>query len=258
VNATGDTMTGSLSVAMPNAAIGLNDIGGSFAAYGIGCDYVNWGNFFADRAQNYLIIGTDTERDFVFKTTSGDRGRFTSNGQFLVGFSSQAGSNGRAGTIATLGYNTKAGLAAALEPYTFNLSWVGAMNLYVDDINLGSISLASDYRIKINALPLESAIDKVMALKPITYTMKTVGKIFKESPRLITGFLAHECEHIEGAVDGEKDELTESGEVQPQRLNPMPLISTLAKAMQEQQALIESQAQKISDLTARLVALEAK
>jgi hypothetical protein len=90
-----------------------------------------------------------------------------------------------------------------------------------------------------------------MALKPITYTMKAVGKVFKESPRKITGFIAHECDHIEGAVDGEKDELTVNGDVQPQRLNPLPLIATLTKAMQEQQTLIQ-------DLTARLAALETK
>lgn len=255
---TGDTMTGDLAVAKANAAIGLNDIGGSFAAYGIGCDYVNWGNFFADRAQNYLIIGTDTQRDFVFKTYSGDRGRFTSNGQFLVGVSSQAGSNGRAGTIAALGYNTKPGVSAGLEPYTFNLSWVGAMNLYVDDINLGSISLVSDYRIKTNVTESTgTGISQLMQMRPVTYTFKTVGKHFKESPRVIKGFIAHELEHIPGAVEGEKDELTESGEIQPQRLNPLPLIATLVEAAKEQQALIEKMTADMAAMRAEIDALKA-
>jgi hypothetical protein len=258
VNISGDMMSGPLSLRFANAAIGLDDVGGGFAALGLGCDGSTWGTLFASRAANYMIIGTDTERDFVFKSNNVDRGRFTSNGQFLVGFSSQSGSNGRAGTVVAAGYNTKPGVSAGFEPYTFNFSWNGQMQVFLDDINLGVISIISDYRIKSNAAPLETALGKVMALKPITYTMKAVGKVFKESPRKITGFIAHECDHIEGAVDGEKDELTVNGDVQPQRLNPMPLISTLAKAMQEQQAMIESQAQKISDLTARLVALEVK
>jgi hypothetical protein len=258
VNISGDTMSGPLSLRFANAAIGLDDVGGGFAAVGLGCDGSTWGTLFASRAANYMIIGTDTERDFVFKANNVDRGRFTSNGQFLVGFSSQSGSNGRAGTVVAAGYNTKPGVSAGVEPYSFNFSWNGQMQVFLDDINLGVISIISDYRIKSNAAPLETALGKVMALKPITYTMKAVGKVFKESPRKITGFIAHECDHIEGAVDGEKDELTVNGDVQPQRLNPMPLISTLAKAMQEQQAMIESQAQTISDLTARLVALESK
>jgi hypothetical protein len=239
VNVSGDTMTGALSVVAPNAAIGLDDRGGSYAAFGLGCDGINWATFFASRASNTVTIGTDTQRDFVFKTNTLDRGRFTSNGQLLVGFSSQAGTNGRAGSVVAMGYNTKAGFISAAEAYTFNMSWTGTMSLYVDDINLGVISFASDYRIKENAAPLQTAIEKVMVLKPITYTMKSVGSLFKSSPRKITGFLAHECEHIEGAVEGVKDELTKSGEVQPQRLNPMPLIATLTKAIQEQQALIE-------------------
>ncbi len=252
VNVNGDTMVGALNIQFANASVGVFDSGGTYAAIGMGVDGVIWGNMFASRASNTVTIGTDTERDFVFKTNFLDRGRFTSNGQFLCGYSDQTPSNGRAGTVAAVGYNTKPGLTAGLTPYTFNIHWDGAaMSLWVDDFNLGNISLTSDYRIKSNVATLETALDKVMALKPITYTMKAVGKVFKESPRKITGFIAHECDHIEGAVDGEKDELTVNGDVQPQRLNPLPLIATLTKAMQEQQTLIQ-------DLTARLAALETK
>lgn len=247
VNVSGDTMSGNLSLISSDPSVGLNG-SGSFAAFGLGLDGTTWSSYFASRSTNYVIIGTDIEKDFVFKTKNLDRGRWTSNGQFLVGFSSQVGTNGRAGTVCTMGYNTKPGVSAGAEPYTFNMSWTGKMDLYVDDINLGTISLASDYRIKDNATALESALDKVMALKPITYTMKSIGTLFKESPRKITGFLAHQCEHIEGAVEGVKDELTKSGELQPQRLNPMPLIATLAKAIQEQQLLIEQMRTEIDSL----------
>jgi hypothetical protein len=236
---------------MPDAAIGIDNVGGNFAALGLSIDGTNWATFFASKANNYAIVGTDVEKDFVFKTKSLDRGRFTSNGQLLVGYSDQTPSNGRAGTIAAAGYNTKPGVSAGLTPYVFNMQWEGEMSLWVDDFNVGIISAASDYRIKENATPLQTAIDKVMALKPITYTKKAVGSLFKASPRKITGFLAHECEHIEGAVDGVKDELTSSGEVQPQRLNPMPIISVLAKAIQEQQALIEQMRAEIDALKAK-------
>jgi len=245
---TGDTMSGALTVATVNASVNIQDYGGSVSACQLGFDGGIYANFLASRA-GQAVIGTDAGWDFLFKVGGQARGRFNTAGQFLV--QQETSPHGWGGTVTAFGYTTKPGHSAGPEGFVFNLSWNGAMNLWLDNVNLGIISLTSDYRIKENATPLETALDKVMALKPITYTMKSVGTIFKESPRKLTGFLAHECEHIEGAVEGVKDELTSDGGIQPQRLNPLPLISTLAKAMQEQQAIIEQMRAEIDALKAQ-------
>ena len=72
----------------------------------------------------------------------------------------------------------------------------------------GAITEASDYRIKDNVLPLESALDKVKTLRPISYTLK---KSWKPSGKgeVYHGFIAHEVNQslpdITGIVVGEKD-----------------------------------------------------
>lgn len=72
----------------------------------------------------------------------------------------------------------------------------------------GAITEASDYRIKENVNPLGSGIDKVKALKPITYTLK---KSWKPSGNgeIYHGFIAHEVDEtlsgITGIVCGKKD-----------------------------------------------------
>ena len=72
----------------------------------------------------------------------------------------------------------------------------------------GAITEASDYRIKENVNALGSGIDKVKALKPITYTLK---KSWKPSGNgeVYHGFIAHEVGEtlsgFTGIVCGEKD-----------------------------------------------------
>ena len=72
----------------------------------------------------------------------------------------------------------------------------------------GAITEASDYRIKENVATLGSGIDKVKALKPITYTLK---KSWKPNGKgeVYHGFIAHEVGEtlsgITGIVCGEKD-----------------------------------------------------
>ena len=138
-----------------------------------------------------------------------------------------------------------------------------------------SYNTSSDYRLKENIAPLTGAIEKVLRLKPSTYTWKVDGSAGE-------GFIAHELQEvIPQAVSGEKDAeklqqvevehyekeiQDENGKIiKPQKFavfeeRMMPiyqgvdssfLVATLTAAIQEQQALIVA-------LTARLDALEAK
>jgi hypothetical protein len=123
-----------------------------------------------------------------------------------------------------------------------NSTTMGA--IYCDGANT-SYSTSSDYRLKENIAPMTGALEKVAALKPCTYTWKETGLQGQ-------GFIAHElADVVPDAVYGEKDAINEDGSINPQSIDTSFLVATLTAAIQEQQAII-------TDLTARLTALEAK
>ena len=140
------------------------------------------------------------------------------------GFRCRSGQDGNAGNI-------------------FNIEWTGSgARLWIDVVNVGLIQLTSDRRLKENIQDMEEqGIDKIMKLKPVTYQYKLIEEsIFKGNGDVIEGFIADElAEIIPSAVNGEKDALTEDGQIQPQTLNTTPIISVLVKALQEQQLKIE-------------------
>ena len=110
--------------------------------------------------------------------------------------------------------------------------------------NITTYSSISDYRLKENVQPMVGALDKVQALKPVTYTFKNSGQISQ-------GFIAHELAEVcPQAVTGEKDAVDENGNPKYQGIDTSFLVATLTAAIKEQQALIEQ-------LTARVAALES-
>ena len=104
---------------------------------------------------------------------------------------------------------------------------------------------SSDYRLKKNILPMVGALEKVLTLKPCTYT-------WKDCDIDSQGFIAHELAEIcPDAVQGEKDAVDAEGNPQYQGIDTSFLVATLTAAIQEQQTLITA-------LTARITALEVK
>jgi len=102
---------------------------------------------------------------------------------------------------------------------------------------------SSDYRLKENIVPMVGALNKVLALKPVTYKWKQDGSNGQ-------GFIAHELQEIcPDAVVGTKDALNENGDPDYQGIDTSFLVATLTAAIQEQQTTINA-------LTARIVALE--
>jgi len=109
---------------------------------------------------------------------------------------------------------------------------------------------SSDYRLKENIAPMTGALATVQELKPVTYKWKADGSDGQ-------GFIAHElAEVVPDAVIGEKDAVNEDGSIKPQGIDTSFLVATLTAAIQEQQAMIQSQAETITALEARLTALE--
>jgi len=113
-----------------------------------------------------------------------------------------------------------------------------------------SYNTSSDYRLKENVQPLVNALDKVMALKPVSYTWKSGGED--------NGFIAHELQLIlPKAVSGEKDAVNEDDTINPQGVDYSKIVATLTAAIQELKALVDTQANSIQSLTTRITALEA-
>jgi hypothetical protein len=110
----------------------------------------------------------------------------------------------------------------------------------------------SDYRLKENIAPMVGALEKVAALKPVTYDWKDIGKTGQ-------GFIAHELkEVVSECVTGEKDAVDENGNPVYQGIDTSFLVATLTAAIQELKALVDTQSSTITALTARITALETK
>jgi hypothetical protein len=181
-----------------------------------------------------------------------ERARIDSSGNLLVGttstalatsgFSVQPTGNGAGGPFAACSSATSSASALTWAVYSNSLS---QYQFYVDFsgrvlARSTSITGLSDQREKENIRPLEIGLAEVMALQPRRFDWKN-GSVSN-----VAGFVAQEVQAVlPDLIDDYKvnDEETRMG------LRMGDMIPVLVKAIQEQQALIES-------LTARVVALE--
>ena len=198
---------------------------------------------------NGTTIGATTPTTGAFTTLASTTGAnfATSSGDVGIGTSSPVAKLQVIGNVASSGTVGRQGASGTSNGNTMNSWWTGSnLQAWVDTTNVGNITLTSDYRIKKNietqTLP---AIHRITQLRPVTYTRADYKSLYKADKVNREGFIAHElAEIIPSAVEGEKD-----AENQIQSLRLDALCSVMVKAIQEQQALIES-------LTTRLTALE--
>jgi len=205
------------------------------------------------------LIGTDTNTGIFFPaadTIAFAKGgteamRIDSSGNLLVATTSTL--NGATlsvnGAIASTGYSTRSGISGSFSGNAFNIEWTSSTaKLWIDTTNVGTISLTSDYRIKRNIeTQTAPALERVMALRPVTYQMADYGTLFKASDETKEGFIAHEVQEIiPSGAEGVKDD-----ENQIQSLRVDAILAVAVKAIQEQQAII-------TDLKSRIEVLEAK
>lgn len=133
----------------------------------------------------------------------------------------------------------------------------------VGDINLtGGINDISDIRLKENIAPVEGALEQIMQLEAIAFTMKD-----DPGARIEYGFSAQQMLEIYPALVRTADD-----EMNTLSLNYIGLIAPMTRAMQQQQAQIQAQkaqieAQqarnqdqqaRIDNLQARLTAMESR
>lgn len=183
-------------------------------------------------------------------------GNLNVSGTATIGSSATIGGNLQVGTgSGGGGYYCRNGSTGGFGADVFNLYWNGTgMVLWLTTTNLGYISTsASDARYKTVVAPMaEGALDRIGLLKPLVYRWKDKG-IFRDDGREREGMLAQSLlSVIPSAVEGDPE-----GEA-PISINPVPIIATLIKAVQELTALGSARETRIMALTARVAALEAK
>lgn len=141
------------------------------------------------------------------------------------------------GTINSYGIQGRQGTSGASAGPRYNIWWTGSvLQAWVDAVNLGNITITSDYRIKRDIRTMEQpALERIAALRPVLYQYADNEQFnHKAEDREREGFIAHElAEVIPSAVEGEKDA---PNQIQSLRIDA--LVAVLVKAVQEQQAQI--------------------
>ena len=140
-------------------------------------------------------------------------------------------------------------ITAGGEVYIAGTTDRGAFNLQCNGTGVwgaGAYTNGSDERIKENITPLNTGLDVVAKLNPVTYTYK---EDWSRDQSIQTGFIAQDLlVALEGKnyVDGIVNQSSEYMSVAYQNIIPI-----LTKAIQEQQTII-------NDLKARIETLETK
>ena len=203
--------------------------------------YLGAGNTFAGGAASDFCVRSDNVLSFA---TAGpyERARIDSSGNLLVGKTSAnvgvVGCELRADGAA---YATRSGSTNATETLGVYSTGASAYRFYVGMAGTvyatsTTITAISDQRLKENIRDLDDGLDVVMALKPRKFDWKQgKGQDIKNA----RGFIAQEFETVlPDMVETWRDPAPE-GEEAYKAINAN-LIPTLVKAIQEQQAIIES------------------
>ena len=181
--------------------------------------------------------------NLVFGTSAAERMRLDASGNLLVG--TTTATNGTSTFYRAAGYcittqvNTTSGPTYHIVLNNPN----GAVGSISTNGSTTTYSTVSDYRLKEDILPMVGALDKVSALKPVTYTWKADGSDGQ-------GFIAHELAEVcPDAVTGEKDaveiidDVDAEGKVigtkevpKYQGIDTSFLVATLTAAIQELKA----------------------
>ena len=200
------------------------------------------GSFFGSGTAYAAAVYSSGAYPMVFYTNGTDRARIDSSGNLLVGKISSADSV-VGSMIRGSGYITATWAESTDATTTYHVYSTGA-SAYRFYVGLGgtvyatntTITGISDQRLKENIRDLDDGLDVVMALKPRKFDWKE-GK--GQNIKNARGFIAQEFETVlPDMIEEWKDPAPEGEE--PYKAVNANLIPTLVKAIQEQQAIIES------------------
>jgi hypothetical protein len=197
-----------------------------------------------------LVFYVDSNTDAANWGTGDEKMRINQSGNALIGTTTQySGAQLTvAGAFSAAGIYTKAGSGVPGDAANvFNINWTGNAGVWIDSTFIGNIAYQSDYRIKRNIeTQTAPAIERVMALRPVTYQMADYGNLFKAGDDIKEGFIAHEVQEvIPSGAEGAKDE---ENRIQNLRLDA--ILAVAVKAIQELKATVDAQAARIAALEA--------
>jgi len=105
-----------------------------------------------------------------------------------------------------------------------------------------AFNTSSDARLKSNIATLAGALERVRALRPVSFTWQA-----DDSPG--QGFLAHELQRtIPEAVSGEPDAVNDDGSIRPQQVDHSRLVPWLTAALQATMAQLDAAVARITTL----------
>ncbi|MEL6672581.1 MAG: tail fiber domain-containing protein [Bacteroidota bacterium] len=137
---------------------------------------------------------------------------------------------------------------------------------FTGDVYTTGVYQTSDARFKENITPIQTGLEKVMALKPMRYEYDLKQYDFMTLPAGEQyGFLAQDVAQSIPSLTKDtfqpyeeaRDDTPEGQGMRFTAVNYIGFIPLMVSAMQEQQQTIEKQAEKIADLESRLARLEA-
>lgn len=184
-----------------------------------------------------------------YKDTSGNIGVGTSSPSTTFGTPSKIAIVYPGDTTWGIGFKSTY-LTGSGQPCTFINSSNSVIGYIGTNGTTTSYVTSSDYRLKEEITPMTGALEKVAALNPVTYKWKSNGEITQ-------GFIAHELQEVvPECVVGEKDAVEtytdEEGAEQTrpkyQGIDTSFLVATLAAAIQELKAIVDTQAARITAL----------
>jgi hypothetical protein len=196
------------------------------------------------------LISENAASTIVFGTKAANSGgvtermRIDSNGNLLVGTTYLVSPNN--GITFTSTNHSAGGNGDWFAVYRYLNNIVGRIE-QVSTTGVSYLSGASDYRLKKDVESFVGGLEKVCAIKPVSF-------IWKDSNKKDIGFIAHELQEvIPEAVSGEKDAVDAEGNAKHQMVFPAPaqMIASLVSAIQELKA-------ELDDAKAKIAALEAK
>jgi hypothetical protein len=185
------------------------------------------------------VIGKSVNAADVFGWYyGGARMTLDTSGNLLVGATSTAWTNSDAVMLA-VGNGNSSFLHSSVRGdgdrfiwFVYNTNQIGSI------AQSGTTGVAyvttSDYRLKENVQPMQGALAKVAALKPVTYNWKVDGSDGQ-------GFIAHELQAVvPDCVTGTKDAIDKDGKPQYQGVDTSFLVATLTAAIQELKAEVDA------------------